>query len=265
MNAHLTLITFIVLLLAFFSTHLDTSSLTGTAIGELKGDEYSYPVYFRAWRTMLSQGHTGSGVVSVELPREPVSCTLEGKWVTDNHMLKPIGHKNQGCHKAQGTFFASVDKSGQIVENDASLFRWAGPTETATDPWPEQDDGYMVSVKMCDHLYNAGKKRNYVRAWVENFGSTTFTMKWEYLDKQYVPAVDVWADLKCTLKSVKKPSTQKIVLPSVPGVSEDDEMFPSEAVTLTSQEIAGKGSLVHDVGKVSFGQRVKQWFFSLFS
>ncbi|MEK6839579.1 MAG: hypothetical protein AABX72_01445, partial [Nanoarchaeota archaeon] len=184
MNPWLTVITMIILLLGFFSSDVSRQDvLTGTAVHNAD-DTFTDSFYFRAWKTTgisHGSGSRGDGVVTIELPREPESCTLTTRWETDNKLFASLGRPQLSCHKAQGSTTGTVDLRQQSTLSDPTLFRWAGGTEPQVDPPPYRVDDYVFHAWTCDHLYYTSKgKRYYTRASIPRFGSKTLELHWEY-------------------------------------------------------------------------------------
>jgi len=261
MNPWLALLTFIILLLSFFSSDLSREDvLTGTAVGGSQ-DIFTKSFYFRAWKTTgiaHGSGSTGDDVVTIELPRVPQSCTLNTRWKTDNKIFASLGRPQLYCHGAEGTTSGAVDKSGQSVTSDSRLFRWAGETEPNFDPLPYRMDDYIFHLWGCDHLYYTSKgKRYYVRGKVENFGSTTFDLHWEYFNDNTLEAVDVFADLKCQLTPERRPVATTVRLPA-PQV-EEPKVTP-EIFDVDVNELEAPAA----VQPLSGWERFKRWLVGIF-
>ena len=264
MNTHFLLVAMILLLLGFFSSSFYDSSITGAAVGE---DTFKDNVDFMAWRTTMSQGRYGEGTFSVQLPKEPEYCELEGKWKVNHRVLKKLGRPIFHCDGAEGSFSGYIDKSVQYSVNDAGNFRWAGATEAAFDPAPERAEGYVLQMWTCDHLYYTDTgPRNYVKLWVENFGKQT-DFQWEYLDDDRQPAVDVFFELSCKLKNPKTTvQKNKIVLPtSVAEEVHKEEPVVGEAFKADVDEFEPKSFVLDAEGK-SGGllNSIKSWFRDVF-
>ena len=264
MNPWLAVITFIILLLGFFSSDISRQDvLTGTAVQSSPSDTFTKYFNFQAWKTTgiaHGVGNRGDGVVTIELPREPVSCTLDGTWKTDNKMFKSLGRPQLYCHNAQGTTLGYVDRSGQYVVNDAHSFRWAGEREPVFDPLPERVDDYVLSLLGCDYLYYTSKgKRYYARAHVENFGSTTFDLRWEYFNDNTLEAVDFFLDLTCQLKPEHKPVATKVTLPSAPV---EEEPRAPEVFDVDVEDLEPETS--YETQSPRGWARFKQWLVRVF-
>ncbi len=145
----------------------------------------------------------GEGTETIELNQEPESCTVDGMWRTDNSPFGLQGHIGgftQYCDKATGTFTGYVDKNQQYVNNDADIFRWAGPRELEFNPPPQRFDGWFLYMYTCDWQYYRmdarGSKRYYVRAQVVDF-SKNMKVHWEYLNDDTHPVIDFIFTLTC--------------------------------------------------------------------
>jgi hypothetical protein len=263
MNTQLVLITLVILLLGFFSSG-PFQTYTGTAISDVGSSMFHDSTSVRIWKdNSFSEASTGEELLTFTLPRKPESCILKGRWETTNNYLQNLGRKQRACHDGQGTFVGYVDRYGQYVDTDPYNFRWAGPSEASIDPISQRMEGYILYVHTCDHLYYTPKdKRNYARAWVENFGDTTLTLHTEYYDQQYEPAVDFFFDIDCTLEQEKQLKENKVALPSKPAEEKpavlDADAFPIDIEELEPfvPEPIGKGD--------SSLQRLKNWLSSLF-
>ena len=224
-------------------------------------DLFTKSFHFQAWKTTgLSHGsgNRGDGVVTIDLPREPLSCELQGRWKTDNKLFKTLGRPQLYCHNAEGTTYGFVDHSGQYVIDDPSLFRWAGGSEPAFDPSPEKTDDYILHLWSCDHLYYTSmNKRYYVQARVENFDSKTFQLHWDYFDDNTLPAVDFFLDLRCALKPEHAPISKKVVL--TPPVIEEPRVA-EEPFDVDVEDIELEAPIQH----TGFLGKIKYWLSNLF-
>ncbi len=144
------------------------------------------------------QYNKGSLLLQIDLPDKPVSCDLEGTWITDNAKYRNLNQ--QYCHKATGHFTAHIDKSKQYVDNDADSFRWAGESLPVNDPAVEHADEYVVSMKTCDTQYYTNGGRYYVQGKIFDF-SEHMKIQVDYYNDDTHPAVDFIVHVQCRLAS----------------------------------------------------------------
>ena len=158
------------------------------------GEKYTKDISFRA---QANTGHgAGFGQVEIKMPGEPVSCSLDGEYLTDDKEFSGI---QQYCHKAEGKLNGFFDFYEQYVEEDPEFFRWAGGSKPASNPLPKRYDGEVLHVRLCDHrYYQEDGERYYVKARVTS--RDPLRIDWEYFNDDTRPAVDFTFSLDCRLK-----------------------------------------------------------------
>jgi len=228
-QSHFFMLVLSLLLLGLFSTPL-VPTITGDVT---KSPSFSQSVFedyitFRAQQQGMRASATG--VVTVDLPREPIFCTLEGEWITDND---PFARQRRYCDGANGIFSSYVDATQQYVVNDPNFFPWAGLSKPKVNPPAERSEGYVLHMYTCDSRYYQDPRYS-VTAQVTKF-SKHMEITWNYFDDDTQPAVDFFLTLTCELE--QRPSFgQPLLATKEEPISLDEpvERVYYERVTVSS-------------------------------
>ncbi len=171
--------------------------------------------------------------VSFTLPKEPVSCELEGEWKVNEKTYAIIGRQSGYCHGAKGTFYSYVDAETQYTVNDAELFRWGLGDLPAYDPPAERHDGDVLHLFMCDTQYyrpTVGRRYGATMK-VTTFGKQ-LVMDWTWDNENRLSTVDVFFDITCTL-APDVTQQKKVSFPDSIPVPPSIEAPPEEIDTFT--------------------------------
>jgi len=192
--------------------------------------EFVKRVYFNAQR---NTGHgLGFGVVEIKLPGDPISCTVDGYWESDNEGRGTSGIKRY-CHKARGILQGYVDFYEQYVVEDPDYFIWAGPSKPKANPLEKRYNGEILHARLCDNQYYQEDGERYIAIGKVVDFSKDLKIEWSYVNEDTMPVVNFIFDLKCKLKEEK-----------VGRVQESRENVESE--------------IVEDIGKVEEPRKVDE-------